>query len=90
MEEQQGFPPGRAMFMHTSQPVVTGGQITVPSPGERPVGSNCLWSNGGLWKSSLSGSRSFGVWEHIKRGAVSYLEKKGIKCAVHRSACIIL
>lgn len=35
MEEQQGFPPGRAMFIHASQPVVTSGQITVPSPGER-------------------------------------------------------
>lgn len=42
MEEQQGFPPGRAMFKHTSQPVVTSGQITVPSPGGRPGGQQLL------------------------------------------------
>jgi len=35
MEERQGFPPGRAMFIHASQTVVTGGQIPVASPRER-------------------------------------------------------
>lgn len=42
MEEQQGFPAGRAMFMHASQPVVTSGQITVPGPGERLNGQQQL------------------------------------------------
>lgn len=36
------------------------------------------------------GRGSFEVWEHVKSGVVSYLEKKGIKCAIHRSKCIIL
>lgn len=35
MEEQQGFPPGRAILIHTSLPLVAGGQITVPCAGER-------------------------------------------------------
>lgn len=35
MEEQQGFPPGRAAFIHESERVVTAGQVTVLSPGER-------------------------------------------------------
>lgn len=42
MEEQQGFPAGTAMFMHAPQPVVTSGQITVPSPGERLNGQQLL------------------------------------------------
>lgn len=42
MEERQGFPPGRAMFIHASQAVVTGGRVTVPSPGERPGGQQLL------------------------------------------------
>lgn len=42
MEEQQGFPAGRAMFMHASQAVVTSGQITVPGPGERLNGQQQL------------------------------------------------
>lgn len=42
MEEQQGFPAGTAMFMHAAQPVVTSGQITVPSPRERLNGQQLL------------------------------------------------
>lgn len=32
----------------------------------------------------LLGSTSFEVWELVKSGVVSYLEKKTIKCAIHR------
>lgn len=54
------------------------------------MGSNCSGSRGFVCKPSLLGNESFEVWERVKSGVASCLEKKAIKCAIHRSKCIIL
>lgn len=48
------------------------------------------WTAMGLCGNSPCWGRNIGVWEHVKRGAVSYLEKKLIKYPLHGIKCIVL
>lgn len=89
MEEQQGFPPGRAALIHESQPVATAGQVTVPSPGERQGRQQLL---GEIWGCvEILPAEEQKLWRMgTRKKRCCELPGKERSCVIHRNRCIIL